>query len=118
LFYFYLQKDIFATSSAETPVTPVSISHEPLKKKKRKNSEKQKMNDLLELACNRLQQSTSDSDILAKFWALELQKLEPDQQLFAQKAISDILFEARLKTLHRNSVRINHSCVCPRSSKP
>lgn len=63
------------------------------------NSEEKRKNDLLELECNHLQQSTSDNDILGKSWAIELGKLEPDQQLFAQKAINDILFEAP----HKNS---------------
>jgi len=53
---------------------------------------------------------SNDNDILAKFWALELNQLVPDQKLFAQKAINDILFEAKLKSLNRNSVQINHQC--------
>lgn len=73
---------------------------------------------MLELAYERLQRTSSDADILAKSWIIELQKLDTEQQLFAQKAISDILFVGRLKTLHRNSVKINHSCVCSRSSTP
>lgn len=42
------------------------------------NFEEKRKNDLLELACNHLQQSTSDNNILAKSWAIELEKLEPD----------------------------------------
>lgn len=73
---------------------------------------------MLELACNHLQQSTSDSNILVKSLTIELGKLEPHQQLFTKKAINNILFEAHLKTLHCNSVKTNHSCVCLRSLTP
>lgn len=66
---------------------------------------------MLELACMQLQKSSSDNEILARTWAIELDKLDPVQHLFAQRSINDILFEAHLKTLHRNSITIKHKCV-------
>jgi hypothetical protein len=62
---------------------------------------------LFPLACNHLSQSNNEIDILGKGWALGFKKLKPGQQMFVKKAISDILFEARLETIHRISVQIN-----------
>ncbi|XP_076299733.1 uncharacterized protein LOC143218446 [Lasioglossum baleicum] len=64
-------------------------------------------NELCSIACDRLQSSNDDADILGKAWALDYKQLKPDQQLFAKKAINDILFEGRLGTLHRYSIVIN-----------
>ncbi|KAF7269012.1 hypothetical protein GWI33_017933 [Rhynchophorus ferrugineus] len=63
------------------------------------------------LASQRLQEPQDDSDKIAAAWAVELRKMDPQQQLFAKKAISDILFEGQMGTLHRNSVEINSSRV-------
>lgn len=48
---------------------------------------------------------------LASIWIEKLERLHPVQKLFAEKAINDILFEAELGNLNRNSVRINEPPV-------
>ncbi|XP_061717276.1 uncharacterized protein LOC133525066 [Cydia pomonella] len=52
-----------------------------------------------------LQQTTAWS--LAHIWSQKLEKMEPMQRLLAEKAINDVLFEAELGNLNRNSVKIN-----------
>jgi hypothetical protein len=56
---------------------------------------------------------------LMKSWAHELSQCNTQQQLFAKKAISDILFEARMGGLHRYSVAINVApVVAPNADGP
>ncbi|XP_076034557.1 uncharacterized protein LOC143021153 isoform X1 [Oratosquilla oratoria] len=45
--------------------------------------------------------------ILAKSWAHELEMMDPVQQIFAKKAIDEIMLEGQLGTLHRHSLQIN-----------
>ncbi|GFR58484.1 hypothetical protein ElyMa_005361600 [Elysia marginata] len=47
----------------------------------------------------------------AKAWAYELSQMDAQQELFATKAINDVLFEARCVKLHRDSVKINEATI-------
>lgn len=67
---------------------------------------------MVKLAYKQLRKSTSDNDVLTKTWAIKLDMLDRNQYFFAQKAINDILFKVRLKTLHHNSIKNNHTCMC------
>jgi len=87
-------------------------------KVKRKNQKHQSsQEELVGLACKRLRQ-TEDSDEMkiAIAWASELQKMNTKQQIFAKKAINDILFEGQMGTLHRNAIQIVPAST--RSSTP
>ncbi|XP_066978518.1 uncharacterized protein [Macrobrachium rosenbergii] len=63
--------------------------------------------ELISLACKRLRGHSDDLDKLALAWASELRRMNPTQQIFAKKAINDVLIEGQLGTLHRHSVSIN-----------
>ena len=51
----------------------------------------------------------NNAPAIATVWGEKLLTLEPQQKLFAEKAINDILFEAELGNLNRYSVKINEN---------
>lgn len=77
-------------------------------------------NELLSLACGYLaKDNKQDSDLdIAKVWASKLKTLDLNQRIFAEKAINDVLFEAQLGTLNRNSVKINSQNTIENYSQP
>ncbi|XP_049545836.1 uncharacterized protein LOC125957280 [Anopheles darlingi] len=98
----------------ETPTTSngnMSIKHEmnsASRTENRKRNSSAPIENSPKMA-SRYQPPTDDSDKIASVWAAELRKMNPQQQLFAKKAINDILFEGQMGTLHRNAVEINAS---------
>jgi len=68
-----------------------------------------KQNALLEKALTLLDPNMENDNTpnVAKVWGEKLLGLEYEQKLFAEKAINDILFEASLGNLRKNSVQIN-----------
>ncbi|KAF5274918.1 hypothetical protein FQA39_LY18696 [Lamprigera yunnana] len=84
---------------------PINISTiNVTQEKRRKVDESAK---LISLAQKHLQESQTEFDKIASAWAVDLQKMKPQQQLFAKKAINDILFEGQMGSLHRDSIQIN-----------
>ncbi|KAK4320874.1 hypothetical protein Pmani_008314 [Petrolisthes manimaculis] len=77
----------------------------------KRRREEAKKNELITLATNSLlKESLEDEhDIQGKAWANQLRKMDPMQQLFAKKAIDDVLFEGRCGNLSRNSCTINQT---------
>lgn len=61
------------------------------RQKNRKRKAPDPTEELVKLASKRLQQPQEDSDKIAAAWAVELRKMDPQQQLFAKKAINDCL---------------------------
>jgi len=78
--------------------------------------ERDKRDKLLELARDRLRSMSDGVKILAVSWAMDFRKLKPNQQIYAKKAINNILFEGQLGNLHKHTLTISEPPSCPMSS--
>lgn len=100
------------TQETSTSISSINHMQPPVTKKVKKNP-LTTQNELLDKACAILSSNSSktggSSCSIANDWAETLDTLEPNQRLFAKKAINDILFEAQLGNLDRHSVQINMS---------
>jgi len=68
-------------------------------RRREKRTTEGKRNELLELTCKRQEPGYDNSHTI---WTLvnELKQMEPQQQVLANKAINDILFEGRIGSLN------------------
>lgn len=87
-----------APKSTEKSTTIVART----KSKRRKVDKGDKRDKIISLACFRLRQPDDVFLNIGKTWAHELSEMDPRQQLFVKRAINDILFEGRCRTLQRN----------------
>lgn len=104
------------SNSSVSSIVPSTVCRQTSQNKKaRTQGPISKQNELLQKACSYLETSTNpDSNIptIAKAWGEKLLTLDAKQRQFAEKAVNDVLFDASLGTLHRNSVKINEVCQC------
>uniref|UniRef100_A0A1B6CJ03 Uncharacterized protein n=1 Tax=Clastoptera arizonana TaxID=38151 RepID=A0A1B6CJ03_9HEMI len=101
------------------------LAGQPPTKKRKHSTLKQK--ELLNLACTYLSrknlepQWTVDDDkfsLLAKSWTQKLRNLDSSQLKYVEKFVNEILFEADLGTLDRDSVKINRKRGTSLPSEP
>ncbi|XP_017483856.1 PREDICTED: uncharacterized protein LOC108372637 [Rhagoletis zephyria] len=85
-----------------------SISELAPPRKNKKKSAVGKQNELIEKACSLLSapQSSTNINATALYWSEKLEHLNRTQRMLAEKGINDILFEAELGNLRRDSVNI------------
>ncbi|ESO88420.1 hypothetical protein LOTGIDRAFT_96729, partial [Lottia gigantea] len=57
--------------------------------------------EMISLTCKRPHLVDDEYLTLAKTWANDISKMDSRQQLFAKKAINDVIFEGQCGTLHR-----------------
>ncbi|XP_050306378.1 uncharacterized protein LOC126743367 [Anthonomus grandis grandis] len=120
------QVEVADTESSEQPLT--DDSQEPqmapdvktvktVPSRKRKPPPDSSTDELVGLATAYFKRPTdTESEIIAKGWAMKLNRLAADQRRYAEKIINDTLFEGELGTLTRNGVRFLPSSQTPSRS--
>ncbi|CAH1396348.1 unnamed protein product [Nezara viridula] len=101
----FKESEMMSEQSTQEPETPSADESLPPPPKKIKKNPKNTAEEMLGLAAEYFNTPESESEVVAKGWAMKLNRLSPDQRLFAEKIINDTLFEAQLGNLTRNGVR-------------
>ena len=85
--------------------TSSNVSRKRRRAQSRFNREQDKSDEILSIVGQKLQDSRNQDeyDIIGKNVAEKLRKIEPMMKIYAEKLINDVLFEAQLGTLSRES---------------
>ncbi|CAH2245474.1 jg8719 [Pararge aegeria aegeria] len=104
-----------ASTSAMRDSTPRDMTPRPVKKKHQHNLHDDQK--LMNLENENLSDRKDEYYHWAMACAADLRKMERTQQLFAKKAIAEILMEGQLGELNRFSVKVNESQVYSQNSQ-
>ncbi|KAM3960168.1 uncharacterized protein ACR2FA_005799 [Aphomia sociella] len=103
------EEDLSQAQTGETSYEIIPTYIPPKKKHSSNNKKRMKLEkkDTTENTNCSTSDALNTTNPVALIWAEKLNRLQPEQRLFAEKAINDVLFEAELGNLNRYSVKIN-----------
>ncbi|XP_039964615.1 uncharacterized protein LOC120777388 [Bactrocera tryoni] len=84
-----------------------NTAHSHSKKRKKSHNNSKFFEKAIEHQAKKPKPIRDDADVFSESWAVLFRKLSAEQQIYAKRAIDEILVHGQLGNLHLNSVQIN-----------